>query len=236
MINVMANLGLNYIYFNYKMTENLISASEKGFAFERRIGYVLEQIKENLEPGWTFLIKGEQEIREHFKEPSLNGVDHMIQVQTPTGEQHVFLLQEKWKLITNQREVSQFLDCCARILARMPQYGGTIHRMWISRTVPSANGEKSLQEGQCILVQTCTSQTMLAINTALIFCEVLGRRDLAVALIESIGSLMPSKEEAIADPKAAQTEPNTFEPVSDFGEKRVLPITNKTIVMVKKVD
>lgn len=205
-------------------------ASEKGFAFERRIQYVLEQIKSNLEPGWTFEVLGEQQIRDHFKEQSLNGVDHMLQIKKPSGEQHIFLLQEKWKLLTNQREVSQFLDCCARILARMPSYTGNIHRMWVSRTVPSANGEKSLQEGQCIVVQTCTSQTLLAINTALMICEVLGRRDLAVNLIESIGSLLPSKEEAIADPK------NTFEPVSDFGEKRVLPITNKTVVMVKKVE
>jgi len=209
------------------------TASAKGFAFERRIGYVLEQIKANLEPGWLFHIRGEQEIRDHFKEQSLNGVDHMIQVQKPDGSQHVFLLQEKWKLITNQREVSQFLDCCARILARMPQYEGQIHRMWISRTVPSANGEKSLQEGQCILVQTCTSQTMLAVNMALVLCEVLERRDLAINLIETIGSFLPSKEEAIADPKVS---PGVFEPVSDFGEKRVLPITNKTVVMVKKVD
>ena len=206
------------------------SASEKGFAFERRIGFVLEQIKSNLEHGWIFEIKGEQEIRDHFKEQSLNGVDHMIQIKKPNGEQHVFLLQEKWKLITNQREVSQFLDCCARILARMPQYTGQVHRMWVSRTVPSANGEKSLQEGQCIIVQTCTSQTLLAINTALMICEILERRDLAINLIETVGSLLPSKEEAILDPK------NTFEPVSDFGEKRVLPITNKTVVMVKKVD
>jgi len=205
-------------------------ASEKGFAFERRIQYVLEQIKSNLEAGWTFEILGEQQIRDHFKEQSLNGVDHMIQIKKPSGEQHVFLLQEKWKLLTNQREVSQFLDCCARILARMPLYTGNIHRMWVSRTVPSANGEKSLQEGQCIVVQTCTSQTLLAINTALMICEILERRDLAINLIESIGSLLPSKEEAIADPK------NTFEPVSDFGEKRVLPITNKTVVMVKKVE
>jgi hypothetical protein len=205
-------------------------ASEKGFAFERRIQYVLEQIKSNLEPGWTFEILGEQQIRDHFKEQSLNGVDHMIQIKKPSGEQHVFLLQEKWKLLTNQREVSQFLDCCARILARMPLYTGNIHRMWVSRTVPSANGEKSLQEGQCIVVQTCTSQTLLAINTALMICEIIERRDLAINLIESIGSLLPSKEEAIADPK------NTFEPVSDFGEKRVLPITNKTVVMVKKVE
>jgi hypothetical protein len=205
-------------------------ASEKGFAFERRIHYVLGQIKSNLEPGWTFEILGEQQIRDHFKEQSLNGVDHMIQIKKPSGEQHVFLLQEKWKLLTNQREVSQFLDCCARILARMPLYTGNIHRMWVSRTVPSANGEKSLQEGQCIVVQTCTSQTLLAINTALMICEILERRDLAINLIESIGSFLPSKEEAIADPK------NTFEPVSDFGEKRVLPITNKTVVMVKKVE
>ena len=111
----------------------------------------------------------------------------------------------------------------------MPDYKGIVHRMWISRTVPSANGEKSLQEGQCIVVQTCTSQSLLAINAALVICEVLGRRDLAIVLIESIGSFLPQKEEAIADPK-------TFEPVSDFGEKRVLPITNKTVVMVKKVE
>jgi len=208
------------------------SASAKGFAFERRIAYVLEQIKGTLDPEWTFQIKGEQEIREHFKEQSLNGVDHMIQVKTPKGEQHLFLLQEKWRLQTNQREVSQFLDCCARILARMPDYKGEIHRMWISRTIPSANGEKSLQEGQCIVVQTCTSQSLLAINAALVICELLGRRDLAINLIESISSFLPQKEEAIVDPKI---DPTTFEPVSDFGEKRVLPITNKTVVLVKKL-
>ncbi len=205
-------------------------ASAQGFAFERRIQYALEQIKSNLEDGWTFLIMGEQGIRDHFKEQSLNGVDHMIKIKKPSGEQHLFLLQEKWKLLTNQREVSQFLDCCARILARMPDYTGQVHRIWVSRTVPSLNGDKSLQEGQCIVVQTCTSQTLLAINATLMICEILGRRDLAINLIESVGTLLPSKEEAIADPK------NTFEPVSDFGEKRVLPITNKTVVMVKKID
>ena len=200
----------------------------EGFAFERRIRFVLEQIQANLGTDWTFSIRGEQEIRDFFKEQSLNGVDHMIQVKKPSGEQHVFLLQEKWKLITNQREVSQFLDCCARILARMPSYTGTVHRMWVSRTVPSLNGDKSLQEGQCIVVQTCTSQTLLALNTALMICELLGRRDVALLSIEAVGSLLPSKEEAIEDPK------NTFEPVSDFGEKRILPITNKTVVKVMK--
>jgi hypothetical protein len=60
-------------------------------------------------------------------------------------------------------------------------------------------------------------------------------RDKALAIIETIGSLLPNQEEAIPDPKVEAPQ-NTFEPVSDFGEKRVLPITNKTVVMVRKVD
>jgi hypothetical protein len=36
----------------------------------------------------------------------------------------------------------------------------------------------------------------------------------------------------LPDPESV---PTTFEPVSDFGEKRVMPITNKTVVMVNKI-
>lgn len=221
----------------------LASASANGFAFERRIGYILNEFKDALSgqshtgDEWVIVIHDEQEIRDFFKEQSLNGVDHMVQIQDPAGQQHLFLIQEKWKLMTNQREVSQFLDCCARIAARMPDYKGLTHKMWVSRTVPSLNGEKSLQEGQCIVVQTCTSQTLLAVNTLFMICEILGCRDIALSVIGKLGSLLPNAEEAIADPKvteeAAQT---TFEPVSNFGEKRVLPITKQTVVMVKKVD
>ena len=265
------------------------TASANGFAFERRIGYILNQLKDALlekarqnhiapleqgrqnhiallekarqnhiaplEQGrqnhiapleqapleqapeeWIIVIHDEQEIRDFFKEQSLNGVDHMVQIQDPTGQQHLFLIQEKWKVLTNQREVSQFLDCCARILARMPDYKGLTHRLWVSRTVPSLNGDKSLQEGQCIVVQTCTSQTMLAVNTLLMICELLGNiRSVALGIIDKLGSLLPSAEEAIVDPKVTE-EQNTFEPVSNFGEKRVLPITKQTVVMVKKCD
>jgi len=215
------------------------SSSAKGFAFERRVGVLLDQVKDGLvnsSEGWVFIIHSEQGIRDFFKEQSLNGVDHMIQIQDPKGKQHVFFIQEKWKLVTSQREVSQFLDCCARILARMPDYKGSIHRLWSSRTVPSLNGEKSLQEGQCIIVQTCTSQSILAFNTILVICEILGQRHLAIEILKGLGSLLPSAEEAIQDPKTLEEAPKTvFEPVSDFGEKRVLPITNKTVVLVKKV-
>jgi hypothetical protein len=214
------------------------SKGAKGFAFERRIGYVLEHLKTILteeDEYWSIIIHTEQGIRDFFKEQSLNGVDHMIQVQKPNGDQHVFLIQEKWKLITNQREVSQFLDCCARIISRMPDYKGYIHRLWVSRTVPSANGDKSLQEGQCIVVQTCTSQTLLALNTALVICEILETNNLADNLIQQIGSILPNAEEAIVDPNT-DAPTNTFQPVSDFGEKRILPITNKTVVRINKLD
>lgn len=213
------------------------ASGSEGFALERRIGSLFNNMKLIL-TDWVFIIHGEQEIRDFFKEQSLNGVDHMLQIQSPDGDQYLFFIQEKWKLVTSQREVSQFLDCCARILARMPDYKGAIHRLWSSRTVPSTNGEKSLQEGQCIIVQTCTSQSLLAFNTVLMICEIIGRRDVAIGILSGLGSLLPSAEEAIVDPKVLEDAARTtFEPVqSDFGEKRVLPITNKTVVLVRKVD
>lgn len=207
------------------------STGAKGFAFERLITNTLNHLKDLIDSDWVIIIHTEQGIRDFFKEQSLNGVDHMIQIQDPKGQQHLFLIQEKWKLLTNQREVSQFLDCCARILARMPDYKGKIHRMWVSRTVPSLNGDKSLKEGQCIVIQTCTSQTLLALNTILIICELLERPDFGIQITGKMGSLLEDPVEHI-EPSLE----NTFQPVSDFGEKRILPITNKTVVVINKIE
>jgi hypothetical protein len=205
----------------------------KGFVFEARVGMALSLLKEKLEQGgWIMNIYGEQAIRDYFKEQSLNGVDHMIQLQAPDGKQTIFLLQEKWKLITNQREVSQFLDCCARILARMPEYEGDIQRMWVSRTVPTLNGEKSLEEGQVLIVQSCTSQTVLAYMTVIMVAEVIGQRIACQDILGKLEDWLPTHE-ILAPPTDAQ--PTTFEPVSNFGEKRVHPITKKTVVRVNKV-
>jgi hypothetical protein len=218
------------------MTE---STGAIGFAFEKRLSLAFDKLKGLMSQDsdeWVCVIHTEQGIRDFFKEQSLNGVDHMIQIQDPTGQQHLFLLQEKWKLQTNQREVSQFLDCCARLLARMPDYKGLVHRLWVTRTVPSSNGDKSLKEGQCIVVQTCTSQTLLALNTLLIICELIGRKDFGIEITGKLGSLLPNAEEVLVDPKAEEPPQTTFEPVSNFGEKRVLPITNKTVVLVRKTE
>jgi hypothetical protein len=213
----------------------MASTGAHGVAFEELVGKALKLLRGHVETdGWTCLIRHENEIRAFYKEPSLNGVDHQVLLEDASGIQHMILIQEKWKLVTNQREVSQFLDCCARILARMPDYKGTIHRIWVSRTVPSQNGEKSLAEGQAILVQCCTSQNMLAFTLILTVCEILERRDLAEKILGKMGSLLPSKEDGVledVDPGPTQA---TFQPVSDFGEKRVLPITKQTVVRVLK--
>ena len=206
----------------------------KGFAFETRIGTTLELLKERMETDWVCIIHSEQGIRDFFKEQSLNGVDHMIQIQDPNGKQYLFLLQEKWKLMTNQREVSQFLDCCARILARMPDYKGSVHRLWISRTVPTLNGEKSLEEGQAIVIQTCTSQTFLCYMSAVVIAEVLGHRYLCSDLLSQLEGWLPQDDEVVTQEVIAQA--TTFSPVSDFGEKRVLPITKNTVVKIKKLE
>lgn len=207
-----------------------------GFAFEELIGRALGHLRLELDAGWVMHIQNEIQIRAYFQEPSLNGVDHMVQMEDPSGVQHLFLIQEKWKLVTKQSEVSQFLDCCARILARMPDYKGQIHRLWVSRTVPSANGEKSLIEGQAVLVQCCTSQNLLAYMTILVMCETLGIRSAAEGLLAKMGSLLPSKEDGVLP--AVQEEANladlTFQPVSNFGEKRVLKVTKDTVVRVVK--
>jgi len=57
----------------------------------------------------------EYDIRTHFGDTSLNGVDHMISV----GITHC-LIQDKWKETIDQQEVSQFILCAQRIKNRIP--------------------------------------------------------------------------------------------------------------------
>lgn len=194
-----------------------------GFAFENRVAHVLGLLKEALQEDWQMTISGEQEIRNFFGEQSLNGVDHMIQMQDSAGNQSLFLLQEKWKLITNQREVSQFLDCCARILARMPEYKGSVHRLWVSRTMPTVNSEKSLEEGQVLVVQSSISQSMLAYQTVIVIAKLIGRLDACEGILSQLTDILPGK---VTAPEAI---------ISNFGEKRVFGFVKKTLVRVNKV-
>lgn len=151
--------------------------SASGFMFEEVMEVMLKLLQPSFEKeGFTMTILSEQQIRDRFNEQSLNGVDHYVELKS-FDQHYLFLIQEKWKIVTNQREVSQFLDCCARLKARMPEFHGKLFRLWVTRTPPSENGAKSLEEGAAYVIQSSTSMTMLAQNAGLFLCELIQKRD-----------------------------------------------------------
>ena len=169
------------------------STGAKGFVFEELMDQTLRTLVQPLaSKGISARLLGEQQIRDEFGEQSLNGVDHFFLLESK--EPVLFLLQEKWKFVTNQREVSQFLDCCARILARMPDFKGRVIRIWVTRTQPTANGEKSLQEGGAYVVQTSTSMSFLAQMAGQFICELLGDRTLCVDMIRTMPDLLSGEK------------------------------------------
>lgn len=184
---------------------DLSGTGAKGFVFEELMDQTLRTLVQPLaSKGISARLLGEQQIRDEFGEQSLNGVDHFFLLESGP-EPVLFLLQEKWKFVTNQREVSQFLDCCARILARMPDFKGRVIRLWITRTQPTANGEKSLQEGGAYVVQTSTSMSFLAQMTAQFICELLGDRELCRDTIAGMPDLL-SGEKPLEPPRRALEE------------------------------
>ena len=185
------------------------STGAKGFVFEELMDITLRKLVQPLaSKGISARLLGEQQIRDEFGEQSLNGVDHFFLLENGP-EPVLFLLQEKWKFVTNQREVSQFLDCCARILARMPEFKGRVIRLWITRTQPTANGEKSLQEGGAYVVQTSTSMSFLAQMTGQFICELLGDRSLCSDMIAGMPDLLSGE--------------TPLEPAKRVPEEKVIP-------------
>jgi hypothetical protein len=177
---------------------------QKGFVFEELMDQTLRKLVQPLaSKGISSRLLNEQQIRDEFGEQSLNGVDHFFLLEQP--EPVLFLLQEKWKFVTNQREVSQFLDCCSRIMARMPDFKGRVIRLWVTRTQPTTNGEKSLHEGGAYVVQTSTSMSFLAQMTGQFLCEILGDRGLCTDMLATMPDLLSGDA-----PLAVQTQEKTI--------------------------
>ena len=167
---------------------DLSGTGAKGFVFEELMDITLRTLIQPMaSKGISSRLLNEQQIRDEFGEQSLNGVDHFFLLENPSI---LFLVQEKWKFVTNQREVSQFLDCCARIMARMPEFKGRVIRLWVTRTQPTTNGEKSLSEGGAYVVQTSTSMSFLAQMTGQFICEILGDRSICLDMISSMPNLL----------------------------------------------
>jgi hypothetical protein len=174
------------------------STGAKGFVFEELMDQTLRKLVQPLaSKGISARLLNEQQIRDEFGEQSLNGVDHFLALTWNDGREMLILIQEKWKFVTNQREVSQFLDCCARILARMPDYKGSIVRLWVTRTQPTTNGEKSLSEGGAHVIQCATSMCFLAQITGQFICELLGDRTLCQDMIATMPPLLSGDSPAL---------------------------------------
>lgn len=110
--------------------------------------------------------KRENEIKTHFVDNSLNGVDHWIQV----GNTHIFI-QDKWKESMGQQEVSQFINCVNRIKTRLGDTIKFIRLMWVSKYEPTSNAMKCLKEESVKMVTCDTTIEELARKAIFEICE-----------------------------------------------------------------
>jgi len=127
----------------------ILTPAEKGFELEELL------YKASLKlPGLTHSFR-ENELKKHFNDSSLNGIDHWIQI----GETHIFI-QDKWKQSHNQQEVSQFLNCATRIQVRLGETS-KVHLLWVSKIVPTSNSLKMLQERKAhIIIQESSTDDL----------------------------------------------------------------------------
>jgi len=135
-------------------------------------GFCLEELihKASLKLPNIIHSKRENEIKTHFGDNSLNGVDHWIQV----GKTHIFI-QDKWKESMGQQEVSQFINCVNRIKTRLvntssPNYMN-IRLMWVSKYEPTSNAMKCLKEESVKMVTCDTTIEELARKAIFEICE-----------------------------------------------------------------
>ncbi len=140
----------------------------------------------------------ENDIRQHFNDASLNGVDHWIQIQ----KTH-FLIQDKWKESNTQQEVSQFLTCAERIQNRIEETD-TVYLLWVSKKEPTANSMKLLHEKGAILICCSINIESLAKLAILQICECL-TLDSTKALQSIVSTNKPSPMERKAKYTVAQT-------------------------------
>jgi len=160
--------------------EVIPSAADRGRSLEELIHKASLLI-----PGVTRSLR-ELEIRTHFADPSLNGVDHWIQV----GTSHI-LIQDKWKESMSQPEVAQFLTCADRIRSRLPSEE-PVYLMWASKHEPTSNAGKLLDEHSAVKVRCSINIESLARCVLLQICECL-----EVDCVESLRAI-PSSKKAVA--------------------------------------
>jgi hypothetical protein len=139
------------------------AAAAEGFALEALIGAGVKALRcDSGSDGTTAAPRhlGEQEIRSHFSDASLNGVDHWILYEG----QHIFA-QTKWKETVSQPEVAQFLGCVDRLMARIPESErSAVYLLWVCKHMPTKHSLSILAERAVDVVCCSVSIEMLARN------------------------------------------------------------------------
>lgn len=107
----------------------------------------------------------EYDIRNHFEDPSLNGVDHWLKLENT----HI-LIQDKWRETTSQPEVAQFLQCAQRISSRLP-IEDKIYLIWCSKKEPTSFSLAMLLEKNVNIVICGTTIENLARLCMLQVCD-----------------------------------------------------------------
>lgn len=107
----------------------------------------------------------EYDIRNHFEDPSLNGVDHWLKLENV----HI-LIQDKWRETTSQPEVAQFLQCTQRISSRLPKED-KIYLIWCSKKEPTSFSLAMLLEKNVNIVICGTTIENLARLCMLQVCD-----------------------------------------------------------------
>jgi hypothetical protein len=170
----------------------MASAADNGRSLEQIIHTASLQI-----PDLTRSLR-EYDIRTHFGDASLNGVDHWITV----GSSHI-LIQDKWKETSNQQEVSQFLTCAERIHSRLPTED-KVFLIWACKKEPTANCVATLQERGSGIVTCGVSLEGLARCVLIQICECLNINSTqclqaipSISLLQPLGTAKRKIESAI---------------------------------------
>lgn len=155
-----------------------MNPSEQGFLLEELISKAVENFPAPVQN------MRETQIKQHFKDNSLNGVDHWIKF----GKNNV-LVQDKWKEDTNQQEVSQFLECANRLNRRIPR-DENIYLLWISKYGPTKNSMTSLNERGVEIISCSINIQDLAKLAVLRIADCLGV-DAVAALLSIPNTPLP---------------------------------------------
>jgi len=159
----------------------------------------------------------EYDIRTHFRDTSLNGVDHMISV----GTTHC-LIQDKWKEAIDQQEVSQFILCAQRIKNRIPN--DKVFLIWASKKAPTANSKAILEEANVQIVTCGIDLQSLALCVILQVCNFFGKDSTRAlqSIKRQVNVEEPVKELAkeVIDPELEQEARELLKIRKEIAEKK----------------